>query len=279
MTTYLIGDIHGCYNEFFTLLKKINFNSKKDILWITGDIIARGPDSIKILYFLYYLKKSIKLVLGNHDLYFIALSLGIRCSNNSYDKKLLKLLKHTTILYLIESWLIYQPLVQFDPEKKILMTHAGITPQWDNIKLILSVAHEVKNIITNSYFNKKFFSYIYSKTKPIVNWNNNKLQGFERYNFIINAFTKMRYCYPNGELEMSSKDIPDNVILPLKPWFLFKNPIYKKYKIFFGHWSALEGKYTPYNIIGLDTGCCWGNKLTIFSLEEKKFYSIKCNKQ
>ncbi|QJC30784.1 symmetrical bis(5'-nucleosyl)-tetraphosphatase [Enterobacteriaceae endosymbiont of Macroplea appendiculata] len=275
MTTYLIGDLHGCYNELLSMLKKIHFNYTKDMLWITGDIIARGPDSIKLLYFLYDIRHSIKLVLGNHDLYFIALSVGIKHKCNLYDQELLFLLKQPHILDIINNWLKFQPLIQYNLKKKILMTHAGITPQWNSFKIVLSSAREVEQIIS-SHNSKEFFSYLYHYPQ-VTNWDNNQLQGFPRYSFIVNSFTNMRYCYSNGTLEMLSKDVPEKVTSLLKPWFLMSNILYKKYTIFFGHWSTLQGKYTPKNIIGLDTGCCWGHKLTLFSLEEKKFFYLKCN--
>ena len=41
MANYAVGDIQGCYKEFDKGLKKINFNEKKDRLWISGDIVNR----------------------------------------------------------------------------------------------------------------------------------------------------------------------------------------------------------------------------------------------
>ncbi|QJC28575.1 symmetrical bis(5'-nucleosyl)-tetraphosphatase [Enterobacteriaceae endosymbiont of Plateumaris consimilis] len=275
MTTYIIGDVHGYYNEFLYLLNKVNFNYKKDQLWITGDIIARGPDSDKILFYLYNIQESVKLVLGNHDLYLLALHSGIPNTGTIYDQKILELLANKKISIIVDNWLKYQPLIQINKEKKIIMTHAGITPQWNNIDILKSVSREVKNILISKN-NKIFFASMYNQKYQINNWNNNKLTGFKRFNFIINSLTKMRYCYPDGTLEMITKGEPKNVSQLLKPWFLIPNDIYKKYTILFGHWSSLNGRYTPPHIMGLDTGCCWGNKLTMFSWENKKFYTKNC---
>ncbi|QJC37276.1 symmetrical bis(5'-nucleosyl)-tetraphosphatase [Enterobacteriaceae endosymbiont of Donacia thalassina] len=276
MNTYFIGDIHGYYNEFISLLKKINFNYQNDILWITGDLIARGPDSIKILYFLYSIKKSIKLVLGNHDLYLIFLILNPK-NHNINDKKILNLLKDKKIVFIVNTWLKYQPLVQYDKNKKILMSHAGIPPQWDNIETILSASDEAKNIISGKN-NNFFLNYINNEKYQINDWKKNTLFGFNRFNYILNALTKMRYCYLDGTLELFTKKAPNNLNSKiLKPWFWIPNILYNQYTIFFGHWSDLQGgNYTTKNIIGLDTGCCWGNKLTIYSWEKKQFYSINC---
>lgn len=42
MATYLIGDVHGCYDELIALLHKVEFTHGKDTLWLTGDLVARG---------------------------------------------------------------------------------------------------------------------------------------------------------------------------------------------------------------------------------------------
>ena len=47
MATYLIGDVHGCYDELIALLHKVEFPPGKDTLWLTGDLVAsRDPRRI-----------------------------------------------------------------------------------------------------------------------------------------------------------------------------------------------------------------------------------------
>jgi len=58
------GDIHGCYDEFIDLRKKIA-PEKNDIEVCVGDIITKGKHSIKTLD--YIMKNNIKSVLGNHE--------------------------------------------------------------------------------------------------------------------------------------------------------------------------------------------------------------------
>jgi len=60
----IYGDIHGCYNEFISLRKKVN-PKKDDIEVCVGDIITKGRDSIKVID--YVIKNNIKSVLGNHE--------------------------------------------------------------------------------------------------------------------------------------------------------------------------------------------------------------------
>ena len=49
MSTYVIGDVHGCFDQFIRLLKKIDYDSKKDQIILTGDLVNRGPKSLAVL--------------------------------------------------------------------------------------------------------------------------------------------------------------------------------------------------------------------------------------
>ena len=77
MANYIVGDIQGCFDELQLLLQKANFNKQTDTLWLAGDLVARGPKSLETLRFVKQLENSAKMVLGNHDLHLIAVSLGI----------------------------------------------------------------------------------------------------------------------------------------------------------------------------------------------------------
>lgn len=76
----------------------------------------------------------------------------------------------------------------------------------------------------------------------------NELSGLARLRFISNAFTRMRYCFPNGQLDMYSKEAPEDAPAPLKPWFAIPGPVSNAYSIAFGHWASLEGRGTPEGI-------------------------------
>jgi predicted phosphodiesterase len=78
MAVYVIADIHGCYSEFMTMLKKIEFDPSKDELIIAGDIIDRGPESYEMLRYMESDPKSVSFILGNHDYDFICYCRGIR---------------------------------------------------------------------------------------------------------------------------------------------------------------------------------------------------------
>ncbi|AMA64972.1 Bis(5'-nucleosyl)-tetraphosphatase, symmetrical [Candidatus Arsenophonus lipoptenae] len=266
MATYLIGDIHGCYRELRELLNKVNFKPQNDILWLTGDLVTRGPDSLKVLRYIKNLGSSVRMVLGNHDLNLISVYANI--SHHKPKEKLKKLIKANDFAELV-FWLRNQPLLQVDNNKKIIMSHAGITPQW-NLLIAEMCAKEVEKVLSSDIYHPLLMDFMY---KDIPNsWSPN-LSGLSRLCFSIQALTRMRYCLPDGQLNMMFKNKPEKTPLPLKPWFSFPINIPAGYSIIFGHWASLEGKGTPKMIYGLDTGCCWGGELTLLRWEDKQYFS------
>ncbi|WWO97414.1 MAG: bis(5'-nucleosyl)-tetraphosphatase (symmetrical) ApaH [Candidatus Dasytiphilus stammeri] len=274
MSTYLIGDVHGCYNELCILLKRVNFDPKKDILWLTGDLIARGPNSLKVLRYIRSLEKSVRLVLGNHEINLIALYGNYNKKNNKDLEEIIKASDADDLIY----WLRHQPLLQIDEEKKIIMSHAGIYPQWD-LKTAKKCAREVELILASDNY-ITFFHDMYNSSNMLNSWSP-KLKGIVRWRFIMNVLTRMRYCFPKGQLDMKCKDAPSYAPAPLQPWFSLPNRILLSsddYTIIFGHWASLNSQdTTPNGIIGLDTGCCWGGSLTMLCWERKTLIVQPCS--
>lgn len=265
MSTYLIGDIHGCFTELQALLAQVSFNPQCDRLWLTGDLVARGPDSLEVLRFVRSLGPAVRLVLGNHDLHLMAVYAGI--SRNKPKDRLNALLEAPDADELI-NWLRCQPMLQVDDELKLMMAHAGITPQWD-IETAKICAREVETVLrSNSH--PLFLDTIYGDMPN--NWTP-ALSGLARLRFSTNALTRMRYCFPNGQLDMICKDAPGTAPAPLKPWFELPRLVDAGYTLIFGHWASLVGKGTPEGIIGLDTGCCWGGKLTMLRWEDRRYFT------
>jgi bis(5'-nucleosyl)-tetraphosphatase (symmetrical) len=270
MSTYLIGDVHGCHDELRSLLDQVAFDPQVDQLWLTGDLVARGPDSLEVLRFVRYLGDCVKMVLGNHDLHLLAVYAGI--SRNKPKDRITPLLEAPDADLLI-NWLRRQPLLQVDEEKKLVMAHAGITPQWD-IDTAISCAREVEAVLSSDTY-PLFLDAMYGDMPN--NWVP-ELTGLARLRFSTNALTRMRFCFPNGQLDMIAKEAPDSAPPPLKPWFSIRGPVSRDYTIAFGHWASLEGKGTPEGIIALDTGCCWGGTLTMLRWEDKRVFTQVSNR-
>jgi len=204
-------------------------------------------------------------------LHLLAVYAGI--SRNKPKDRLTPLLEADDADELI-NWLRRQPLLQVDEEKKLVMGHAGITPQWD-IETAKKCAREVEAVLASDSY-PLFLDAMYGDMPN--NWSED-LTGLARLRFSTNALTRMRYCFPNGQLDMICKDAPESALPPLKPWFNIEGPVARDYTIVFGHWASLEGKGTPEGIIGLDTGCCWGGTLTLLHWETQRYVVQPSNRE
>jgi len=267
MKNFVIGDIQGCYQALKKVLKKANFNPQKDKLWAVGDLIARGPDSLSTLSFCQDLGPHFESVLGNHDLHLIAIAFGLR-SPKPQDK-LQKLINDKNFSRTID-WLLSKPLA-VKPAKKTLITHAGLYPSW-SIKQALSLSDEIQSILQSSDASK-FLDKMYGNTPD--QWSDS-LKDEDRYRFVVNAFTRMRFLRANLALEFESKSHPSSAPPHLLPWFMHDNPsLSKEHRLLFGHWAALLGKLPknikcPAKVHALDSGYVWGNSLSIYCLETNK---------
>ena len=78
---YAIGDVQGCFNSLNALLEKIKFNIDRDRLYFLGDVVNRGPHSLKTLRFIHANKDNVEMVLGNHDFHLLVCALTERNPN------------------------------------------------------------------------------------------------------------------------------------------------------------------------------------------------------
>lgn len=273
MAIYLVGDIQGCFNELKALLKQVDFNPENDHLYLAGDLVARGPDSLATLRFVKSLENSAKIVLGNHDLHLLSVYAGIKKVKK--QDKLETLLSANDIDELM-LWLAQQPLLQRINSENAYMSHAGISPQWNLHQAIEQAGFAHKKLTSN---NRNYWLKAMYGEKP-NDWRQVKTEE-EKFRFTINAFTRMRYCYQDKRLELKSKNAPLRQAdlkknspvdkTDLLPWYELSSTI-KNTTWVFGHWAALMGHCSVPNLYALDTGCVWGNHLTMLRWDDKKIF-------
>ncbi|MCF7528707.1 symmetrical bis(5'-nucleosyl)-tetraphosphatase [Neisseria lisongii] len=263
MAHYAIGDIQGCYDELTALLHKIGFNHGNDTLWLTGDIVNRGPKSLEALQFAMKHESSVRIVLGNHDLHLLAVGYGHGSLKRS--DTLSPILKHPQSKTMLD-WLRRQSLlIQTD---RYVMVHAGILPQW-SVEQAQSLAEEVEHELQGKRV-ETFFSKMYGNTPTA--WKED-LGGYKRLRFITNVFTRMRALTFTNELEFDFKAGLDKMPLYLRAWFQVPDRRHLSHTVVFGHWSAL-GHLNTNNIISLDTGALWGGKLTAIDLDTQHIIQV-----
>lgn len=255
MAIYAIGDIQGCFDDLLRLLDTIAFDPATDQLWFAGDLVNRGPKSLETLRFVKSLGNAAIAVLGNHDLHLLAAS----CMDKTARKKgsLDQILEAPDKQELID-WLRHRPL--FHHNADFCLVHAGLPPQWDFAKAQKMAIIAERALKRPDY--RLFLKQMYGN-KPNM-WSAD-LKGMARLRFIVNCFTRMRYCDADGRLDFSNSgpigSQPDNLL----PWFNVPNRKTANLRIIFGHWSAL-GYYEAANCYAIDTGCLWGGQLTALKL-------------
>lgn len=261
MGTYAIGDLQGCYDPFRRLLDEMRFDPGRDTLWLTGDLVNRGPKSLKTLRFVRGLGDSAVTVLGNHDLHLLALAEGIV----RYTRRFQTLRKTLNAADLGEhvDWLRHRPLAHYSEDMDTLLVHAGTHPLW-SVKKTLARAKEVEEALKSDDY-AELLAGMYGDTPR--EWSG-RLKGIKRLRFIVNTLTRMRMLSPEMELNFRSTGQPWRARRNLKPWFGFEDRAAESTRIAFGHWSALGLIVLP-NLVSLDTGCVWGRQLTGVRLDTR----------
>ncbi len=263
MATYAVGDIQGCYYAFSDLLEKLAFNPNTDKLWLVGDLVNRGTGSLQVLRWCYQHQDIIRVVLGNHDLHTLVVAHGIKTARKGDTLQALLDAPDSDVLL---TWLRHQPLMQVNGE--YAMVHAGLLPQW-TIAQAQGYAWEVEAALQGNDY-QTFFKHMYGN-QPTM-WRDN-IAGYDRLRIITNAFTRLRICSAEGEMEFSFKgeisDIPEDYV----PWFDAPHRKSADTTIICGHWSAL-GLDIRQDICALDTGCLWGGALTAMRLEDRAILQV-----
>lgn len=268
MATFVVGDVQGCMDALQRLLAVAGFDAASDRLWLLGDIVNRGPDSLGVLRFVRGLGERALVTLGNHDLNMLAVVYG---SRGPKSKDTLHDVLAAPDLHELCDWLRQQPLAWFDAPSNSLLVHAGVPHLW-SVPEALARAAEVEAVLRGpdhrAYFHAMYGD-VPARWKP-------SLTGMDRLRAITNYFTRMRWIHPSGALEFRHKgeltDRPEGH----QPWFEMRHPEARDVRVLFGHWAALDGRtqdaVAP--VIALDTGCVWGRTLTALRLEDGALFSV-----
>ena len=258
MAVYAVGDIQGCHDELALLLEAVHFDTQQDKMWFVGDLVNRGPKSLKTLRLVKSLGDAAICVLGNHDLHLLALAYTDDVPVKSGD---LENILHAKDGDELIDWLRHQPLAHYDKKLNTLMVHAGVIPEW-SVKKVLARAAEVEKVL-RSKNPEKFLSAMYGK-KP-DHWSKD-LSGNDRLRFITNCLTRVRFLTKDGKLDFDEKLGPKTAPKNLLPWFEASKRKTADTRVVFGHWSTMGLMDKP-GLLALDTGCVWGGALTAVQLD------------
>ena len=258
MARFAIGDIQGCCDELKALLARCKFSADRDELWFVGDLVNRGPQSLETLRFVRALGANATVVLGNHDLHLLAVRFGSKRKPRD-DDTLDEVLSAPDRDQLLE-WLLGRPLAVFDEPRGDLLVHAGLVPEWTP-RAAAKLAREVEAVLRDDA--RTLFDAMYGN-KP-DKWSDS-LRGMDRLRFVINAFTRMRFCHGDGTVDLKVKGSPGDQPEGMYPWFDAPGRKSADIRVVCGHWSTLGYKRRR-DLLALDTGCVWGGSLTAVNLD------------
>jgi bis(5'-nucleosyl)-tetraphosphatase (symmetrical) len=265
MATYAIGDVQGCYDALRRLLDIVHFDPPRDRVWFVGDLVNRGPQSLETLRYIISLGDNAVSILGNHDLHLLVAAAGYtkRYPGDTIDA-ILEAPDRDQLLH----WLRAQKLMHVG--EGYAMVHAGLLPQW-SIDKALSLAREAEAVLRGDHHDD-FLRPLYGNRPS--RWSDD-LAGDDRQRVIVNALTRMRLCNAEGEMEFSHKLAPVNMPPGFMPWYEVPNRLSRGTPVLFGHWASL-GVLLREDVIGLDSGCVWGRKLTAIRLKDRRTFQCGC---
>ncbi len=259
MSTYVIGDLHGCADELKKLLLKLRFNERRDTLWFTGDLINRGPQSLETLRLVRNLGDAAITVLGNHDLHLLGCWAGVRTARDGDTvEEILTASDGDELCH----WLRTRPILHRQANK--VLVHAGLYPRW-SIATAEARARNFESHLSGDNYRAVIESIFDGKT-PIHDRDSLSLP--ERLQFSAAVFTRMRFVNPqDASLNMREKGPPETRSEQACPWFEAAGDRFKDYQVFTGHWAALGHRQGDW-LTALDSGCMWGGALTAVSLAQ-----------
>lgn len=266
MATYAIGDVQGCHDALQRLVQHVRFDPTRDRLWFVGDLVNRGPDSLNVLRYIKNLQDRAVVVLGNHDLFLLAVAEGIvtlRPEDTLQD--ILTAPDRDELL----AWVRRQRLLY--REDSFVLVHAGLLPQW-SVDEAQKLAHEVEAGLQGSSYRDILQALSPSKH---LQWSSD-LTGPTRLATIIKVLTRLRACSSEGQMESTFNGPSERVPPGYLPWFKIAGRHHDDATIICGHWSAL-GLHREDRLLAIDSGCVWGRELTAVRLEDRKIFQVRCN--
>lgn len=265
MATYAIGDVQGCFASLRQLTRTIGFNSAQDRLWFVGDLVNRGPDSLAVLRYIRGLGSAAVTVLGNHDLFLLAVAAGL--APLRHDDTLTQVLDAPDCEELT-TWLRQQPLLY--REGSYVLVHAGLLPLW-TVDEAQQLAMEAETVLRGEQFSAMLRAL---HSSGHLQWRPG-LRGPVRVATITKVLTRLRASSDDGLMESTFSGPPTLTPRGFFPWFDVPDRRSASATIVFGHWAAM-GLHLTANLLGLDSGCVYGRQLTAVRLEDRKVFQVRC---
>lgn len=270
MARYAIGDVHGCLATLERLVDSLGVDPARDEIWLLGDLVNRGPDSLGVLRWARSHAPHVRMVLGNHDLVLLAAWLGVRPLRPADPLKPVLAAEDAEELM---AWLRHQPLA-VDLHSHLLV-HAGVPPEW-TLADVLRRAQETEALLQGPEAAAVFFAWLHKRpsqagqSAPVVR-DAAASAAIYRAASTLEALTCLRVVDSGGRPRYAFKGTLDKIPRGQRPWFRAPTRALGAHRVVFGHWAAL-GLQIEGTVRGLDTGCAYGGPLTALRLDDERLF-------
>ncbi|MFO0749543.1 MAG: symmetrical bis(5'-nucleosyl)-tetraphosphatase [Myxococcota bacterium] len=265
MATYAIGDLQGCFRQFQQLLERIRFDPARDRLWLVGDLVNRGPESLDVLRWLVAHDHCATVVLGNHDLYLLGRAANVTPATG---QDTLGAVLYAPDRDALIDWLRRRPVVVCD--ERHLMVHAGFHPRWELERDILAQAAGIEAALRAPDW-KDFVALYFRRPRPP--WSPSQT-GRERLASALGVMTRIRFVGADCE-PLDGSGPPERARPGVVPWFRAATRAPLGRIVVHGHWASL-GLWIDDSHYALDSGCVWGGLMTALRLEDRATYAVPC---
>jgi bis(5'-nucleosyl)-tetraphosphatase (symmetrical) len=253
MATWAIGDVHGCYRSLRRLLRR-RAMSRSDRLWFVGDLVNRGPRSLETLRYVADLGERATVVLGNHDLHYLARAAGV---GEERKRDTLDRLLAARDGDALAAWLRARPLVVRHGSSVLL--HAGVLASW-TLREIDRRARQCERALRGADSAAYLRAYRPRGTAAELP------QAVDREVLEdLRVLTLLRSVTAGGEPRYDFTGPPDQLPSGRLAWHELPKRKSAAATIVCGHWAA-QGLLLRQGLVALDTGCAWGGALTAIRL-------------
>ncbi len=262
MATWVIGDVQGCCDALLRLIEAIAFDPLRDELWLAGDLVNRGPDSLGVLRWAVDCEHRhpgrVRAVLGNHDLHLLTRAEGL--AGPKRRDTLDELLAAPDLAQLLQ-WLARQPLAAaLAPVHGLpaLLVHAGLLPHWP-APALLQQAQAISQVLTGPE-RPQLLRALLDGTVPVAS----DLRDMAE---MMAVLTRLRCVRADGRPQFDFAGTPETAPRGCTPWYEVTGRRSSDHFVIFGHWAAL-GVRRGRNWASTDSGCVWGNTLSALRLHD-----------
>ena len=257
MSHYAIGDIQGCHASLLELIDEIEFDPQRDRLWLCGDLVNRGPDSLGALRWIHEHRRW-RGVAGAKR-------------RDTVDEVL-----HTPEGERLLEWLVGRPLLHREtietregPVEHVLV-HAGVLPHW-SIDEATSRAERGSDYLRGP--DGVGVLERVAAGRDLLEPDDPRSP--EAAAHTVQILTNLRVCDAEGRPHLRFNGPPDEAPSGLRPWYDFPSRVEDAAIFVCGHWAA-QGLVRRPHLVALDSGCVWGGQLSAVRLEDGELFQVEC---